>query len=96
MARRRFDCAIVENELWVARDSEHHYITKFTLRYGEWKVGNKRGVIGIKDYSTGVSYSYPSPRVTMTVGYYENQNIKFNLKLRESNYNILMEYAMSQ
>ena len=89
---KRFDCRLSGDELWVARDPKHHYLTKFRLRYGEWVRGSKRGRIKIKENHLPLHI----PRVTMTMGYYENLNMEFNLKLRESNYNMIMEYAAGQ
>ena len=76
---RRFDCRLNGDELWVARDPEHHYITKFRLRYGIWKLGHKKGRIMIEGFA----------RLIMTMGYYA-EDLKFRHKISKANYDQLM------
>lgn len=89
---KKFDCKIVDNELWVARDSGHHYLTKFTLSNGKWIIGNKRGKIDFIKCGKGIFY----PRIIMTMGYYENPEKDFGLRIRESNYELIMSFAIGQ
>jgi hypothetical protein len=83
---KKFDCGIIDEELCVARDPEHHYLIKFTLKEGKWMV-NKRGIVRI-----GGS---PFPKITMTMGYYKDAPI---LKMRISDRLLkqLMDYVSSQ
>ena len=87
--KERFDCRLSGDELWVARDPEHHYLTKFRLRYGTWKLGHKRGRIIIE--------GGPFARLIMTMGYYdEDAVLKFRHKISKANYDQLMNMASSK
>jgi hypothetical protein len=82
---KRFDCGLIGKELCVARDSEHHYLIKFILKEGKWRM-NKRGAVRVK--------GCPFPKITMTMGYYKEQ-VELRMRLKESTLNILMEMASS-
>jgi len=78
---KRFDCGLIDKELCVARDPEHHYLIKFTLKNGEWVIGNKRNVIRARGDSR--------IRVEMTMGYYE-EPVELRMRLKESDLDAIM------
>ena len=82
---KRFDCGLIGEELCVARDPEHHYLIKFNLGKGKWRM-NKRSAVRVK--------GCPFPKITMTMGYYK-EPVELRMSLKESTLKILMEMASS-
>jgi len=84
----KYDCELIGNEFYVARDQLHHYLIKFTVVNGKWVAGNKRNVIRISGH-------YGKTKITMTMGYYEEAPV-LKMKIREKLLKQLMDYASSQ
>ena len=82
---KKFDCGLIDEELCIARDPQHHYITKFTIKGGKWVFGCKKGRVRIR----GNPFK---AKITMTMGYYE-EPMKLNAKIKESYLTLLMEMA---
>jgi hypothetical protein len=83
---KKFDCGVIGEELCVARDPEHHYLIKFTIKgNGKWIFGCKRGHVRIR----GNPFK---SKITMTMGYYEKP-VKLNTKIKESSLTLLMNMA---
>ena len=80
---KRFNCGIIGEELCIAREPKHHYLIKFTLKEGKWRM-NKRGVVRVK--------GCPFPKITMTMGYYEKP-MSLNTKIKESTLTLLIWMA---
>ena len=90
---KRFDCGLIGEELCVARDSEHHYLIKFTLKNAKWILGCKRGRVRMK--MKGNNYPLLSRmELTMTMGYYE-ESVELGMHIKESTLNLLMDSASS-
>ena len=85
---KRFDCGLIGEELCVARDPEHHYLIKFTLKNAKWIFGCKRGRVRIRGNPL-------KSKVTMTMGYYK-EPVELRMKLKESTLKILMEMVSSR
>ena len=87
---KRFDCGLIGEELCVARDPEHHYLIKFTLKNAKWILGCKRGRVRVKMKG---NYSLLSRTgLTMTMGYYE-ESVELGMHIKESTLNLLMNSA---
>ena len=87
---KRFDCGFIGEELCVARDPEHHYLIKFTLKNAKWILGCKRGQVRVKMKG---NYSLVSrTELTMTMGYYE-ESVELRMHIKESTLNLLMDSA---
>jgi hypothetical protein len=65
---KKFDCGIIGKELCIARDPEHHYLIKFTLKNAKWILGCKRGQVRVKMKGNSL---LSITGLTMTIGYYE-------------------------
>jgi hypothetical protein len=85
-----YDCGLIGNEFCVSRGPSHHYLIKFTIVNGEWVIGNKRNVIRIK-----VGGHYGKAKLTMTMGYYEEDPI-LKMKIREELLMRLMDCVSNQ
>ena len=85
---------MIGNELCVARDPEHHYLIKFTLKNGRWILGCKRGRIRmkLKKMKGNCSLLLLRTRLTMTMGYYE-ESVELGMYIKESTLNLLMDSA---
>ena len=84
---KRFDCGLIGEELCVARDPEHHYLIKFTLKNAKWIMGCKRGRVRVKGNANKV-------KLVMTMGYYE-EPVELGMHIKESTLNLLMDSASS-
>jgi hypothetical protein len=83
----KYDCGLIGDAFYVARDKEHHYLIKFfTIVNGKWIMGNKRNVI-IKIEGT--------QKFTMTMGYYEEAPV-LRRKIKEELLKQLMDYVSGQ
>ena len=85
MKKDYYDCGVIGNKLYVARDNEHHYITKFTLD-GEFRMTNKR-LIMFK-----IIGNWREVKVNFSMGYYKN-SVKLNRRLNKKVYEALINKA---
>ena len=91
---KRFDCGLIGEELYVARDPEHHYLIKFTLKNAKWILGCKRGRVRVKRMK-GNYLLLSRTGLTMTMGYYE-ESVELGMYIKESTLNLLMDSASSR